>query len=590
MKDSVAEEHLYLGFSHQYRDSIFPLHTSISLFLLSYCDCKLFKIFLVPTGENVDDQIVTKNLLGDLEVHFISRSQLPVVVQSCCLPAVVVKDGKFCRAGLSVVLRHIIQKTYEADPSKKDVLELLGFKKTCLKACAEFERKLGEPVRVHNDDKIRRQKLQQQKTGAKAAVQLDEEATEEGKPVEMHEHPLPSLELSIAFSKLLVQEVSDAVNREAPHIRRTKTSDLPLLDHVFAEGLYFTLADMVLLPCIHQFLVFSKKQGKNLANLPLISSWYQRVQKVPGVKKAAGKCNMELLQLPELMSAPEEALQDVSSVPDELEEENEDSHFIGGPRPTMTKLTENGIEAKFSPHPCPNWTLDWTNLPSAVSPGEGKMSRDRALRKQQQLNNLVAAVTKLAKPGDVIVDFCSGGGHVGIVLAHMMPSCQVVLIENKELSLIRAKDRSDELGLNNIWFIQANLDYFNGTFNIGVALHACGVATDMVIEHCIKARAAFVISPCCYGFIQNTMKFKYPRSHQFKEILSYKEHMILCRFADQTAVQLPPERRLIGKQCMGLVDLDRAWAAEAHNYSVQVISMEPESCSPKNNMFVGIPI
>ncbi|KAK4818381.1 hypothetical protein QYF61_012060, partial [Mycteria americana] len=437
MKDSVTEEHLYLGFSHQYRDSIFPLHTSISLFLLSYCDCKLFKIFLVPTGENVDDQFVTKNLLGDLEVHLISRGQLPVVVQNCCLPAVVVKDGKFCRAGLSVVLRHIIQKTYEADPSKKDVLELLGFKKTCLKACAEvsqwtrlceisiplavegfltaspehcqtiphdilqLERKLGEPVRVHNDDKIRRQKLQQQKAGAKAAVPvLGKEATEEGKTVEMHEHPLSSLELSIAFSKLLVQEVSDVVSREAPHIRRTKTSDLPLLDHVFAEGLYFTLADIVLLPCIHQFLnlvlpiwsnniliesphfplgelnvfrsdcVSSKKRGKNLVNLPLISSWYQRVQEVPGVKQAAGKCNMELLQLPELMSAPEEELQNLSSVPDEFKVENEDSNFIGGPRPTMTKLMENGIEAKFSPHPCPNWTLDWTSLPSAVSPGE----------------------------------------------------------------------------------------------------------------------------------------------------------------------------------------------------------------------------
>ncbi|NXV79071.1 GSTCD protein, partial [Atlantisia rogersi] len=625
MKDSVAEEHLYLEFSHQKSDSIFPLHTSISLFLLSYCDCKLFKIFLVPTGEDVDHEFVTKNI-GDLEVHLISRCQLPVVVQSCCLPALVVKDGKFCRAGLSVVLRHIIQKTYEADPSKKDVLELLGFKKTCLKACAEvsqwtrlceisiplavegfltaspehcqtippdilqLERKLGEPVRVHNDDKIRRQKLQQQKAGAKAAVPVcGKEATEEGGTVGNHQHPLPSLELSIAFSKLHVQKVSDAVSREAPHIRRTKTSDLPLLDHVFAEGLYFTLADIVLLPCIHQFLVSSKNQGKNLVNLPLLSSWYRRVQEVPGVKKAAGKCNMELLQLPELTSASGEQLQDFSLVPDEIEEENEDSHFIGGPRPTMTKLMENGIEAKFSPHPCPNWTLDWTSLPSAVSPGEGKMSRDRALRKQQQLNNLVAAVTKLAKPGGVIVDFCSGGGHVGIVLAHLMPLCQVVLIENKELSLIRAKDRSDELGLSNICFIQANLDYFNGTFNIGVALHACGVATDMVIEHCIKARAAFVVSPCCYGFIQNTVKFKYPQSHQFKEILSYKEHMILCRFADQTAVQLPPERRLIGKQCMGLVDLDRAQAAEECNYSVQVISMEPESCSPKNNMLVGIP-
>ncbi|XP_039559723.1 glutathione S-transferase C-terminal domain-containing protein isoform X3 [Passer montanus] len=583
MKDNVAEEHLYLAFSHQYRDSIFPLHTSISLFLLSYCDCKLFKVFLVPTGEDVDDQCVTKNLAGDLEVHLISRCQLPVVVQSCTLPAVVVKDDKFCRAGLSVVLRHIIQKTFEADPSKKEVLELLGFKKTCLKACAEvsqwtrlceisiplaverfltaspehcqaippdillLERKLGEPVRVHNDDKIRRQKLQQQKAGAKAAVPvLGEEATEGLRPGEVHEHPPSSLELSVAFSKLLAQEAPDGINREAPHIRRTKTSDLPLLDHVFAEGLYFTVADLVLLPCIHQFLVSSKKQGKNLVNLPLISSWYRRVQEVPGVKKAADKCKMELLQLPELVSPPKEQLQDSASVPDELEEDHEDSHFIGGPRPTMTKLMENGIEAKFAPHPSPSWTLDWTSLPSAVSPGEGKMSRDRALRKQQQLNNLVAAVTKLAKPGDLIVDFCSGGGHVGIVLAYMMPSCQV-------------------------------------------ALHACGVATDMVIEHCLRARAAFVISPCCYGFIQNTVKFKYPRSHQFKEILSYKEHMILCRFADQTAVQLPPERRLIGKQCMGLVDLDRAWAAEEHNYSVQVISMEPESCSPKNNMFVGIP-
>ncbi|XP_035180872.1 glutathione S-transferase C-terminal domain-containing protein isoform X2 [Oxyura jamaicensis] len=625
MKDSVPEEHLYLGLSHEYKDSIFPLHTSISLFLLSYCDCKLFKIFLVPTGEDVDNQFVTKNLLSDLEVHLISKCQLPVVMQSCCLPAVVAKDDKFCRAGLSVVLRHIIQKTYEADPSKKYVLELLGFKKTCLKACAEvsqwtrlceisvplavegfltaspehcqavpadilqLERKLGEPVRVHNDDKIRRQKLQQQKASAEAAVPgFSKEATEEGKTVEVHDHPLPSLELSIAFSKLHVQEASNAV-REAPVVRRTKTSDLPPLDHIFAEGLYFTLADIVLLPCVHQFLVHSKKQGKNLGNLPLISSWYRRVQEVPGIKKAAHKCSIQLLQLPEFMPAPEEQLQDFSSVPDELEEEHEDSHFIGGPRPTMTKLMESGIEAKFSPHPCPNWTIDWTNLPSAVSPGEGKMSSDRALRKQQQLNNLVAAVTKLVKPGDVIVDFCSGGGHVGIVLAYMLPSCQVVLIENKELSLIRAKDRSDELGLNNISFIQANLDYFKGTFNIGVALHACGVATDMVIEHCIKARAAFVISPCCYGFIQNTVKFKYPRSNQFKEILSYKEHMILCRFADQTAVQLPPERRLIGKQCMGLVDLDRAWAAEGSNYSVQVISMEPESCSPKNNMFVGIP-
>lgn len=41
---------------------------------------------------------------------------------------------------------------------------------------------------------------------------------------------------------------------------------------------------------------------------------------------------------------------------------------------------------------------------------------------------------------------------------------------------------------------------------------------------------------------------------------------------------------------MGLVDLDRSLAAEAHGYLVQVMTMEPESCSPKNNMLVGRPL
>ncbi|XP_033016223.1 glutathione S-transferase C-terminal domain-containing protein isoform X1 [Lacerta agilis] len=621
----LTEDHLYLDYFNQNADCIFPLHTSISLFLLSYCDCKTFRVFLVLPVETASDaQPKDKVLPKDLDICFIRRCQLPLVVQSCCLPAVVEKNGRFCRAGLAVVLRHIVQKTYEADPSKEDILELLGFKKTCLKACAEvsewtrlceisipravenflrvssdqvqsipeevlqFEKKLGEPVRVHNDDKIRRRKVQQQKTFVKEACK--DVSSQEGRLAENLDSPPAELELSLALSKLTVQKTPVAAKREPSHIRKMKTSELPLLEHIFAEGLYFTLADVVLFPCIHHFFGFSKKHQENLLRLPLISSWFQRVQEVPGIKRAAAKCNMQFLPHQGSVSLSDEHMQFICTASDEPEEEHEDTSFIGGPRPTMTKLMKSGIEATFSPHPCPSWALDWDSLPAAVNPGEGKMSSDRAFRKQQQLNNMVALVKKLAKPGDKIVDFCSGGGHVGIVLAHILPSCQIILVENKELSLTRAEERSSVLGLNNIWFIQANMDYFKGAFNIGVALHACGVATDMVIERCVKAHAAFVISPCCYGFIQNTAKFAFPQSRQFKEVLSYKEHMILCRFADQTAVQLPSERRQIGKHCMGLVDLDRAWGVEKCNYSAQVISMVPETCSPKNNLIVGVPI
>ncbi|XP_008839488.1 glutathione S-transferase C-terminal domain-containing protein isoform X2 [Nannospalax galili] len=626
-KRSPTEQSLYLDFCQQTEGCIFPLHTSIALFLLSYCDCKIFKVYLVLTKENPDSSLLRDILSQDREIQVISRQELPPIVQNCCLPAVVEQPDVFCRAGLAVVLRHIIQKSYEADSSRKEILELLGFKKTCLKACAEvsqwtrlceltiplavenflrespdkppaipveivqLERKLSEPVRVHNDDKLRRQKLRQQKATGAEPLPGKEKAKSKICTQQASKElacSSKSLELKVAFSKLTVQEELPTASREPSHIRKAKATDLPPLEHVFAEGLYFTLTDIVLLPCIHHFLmIVCKRFSEKLTEFPLLASWYQRIQEVPRVKTAASKCGIHFLYLPELLSTSDEQHPDLSEVT--AVEELNDPSFIGGPRPTMTKLMEKGIEVMFSPHPSPAWTLDWYRLPAAVSPREGKMSSDRALRKQQQLNNLVYVVINQAKPGDRIVDFCSGGGHVGIVLAHMLPSCQVILIENKELSLIRAKKRSDELGLTNIWFIQANMEYFTGMFNIGVALHACGVATDMVIEHCIKTRASFVTCPCCYGFIQNTSKFNFPKSEQFKKTLSYKEHMILCRFADQTAVQLPPQRRLIGKQCMCLVDLDRARAAEERGYSVQVISMEPESCSPKNNMIVGVP-
>ncbi|XP_078267709.1 glutathione S-transferase C-terminal domain-containing protein [Rhinoraja longicauda] len=699
-KGSTHDECLYLELSHCSEDRIFPLHTSIVFFLMSYCDTTSMKVFLVPNKDAADCPLWRKRVPVNIPVALLSEQELPPVVRSCRLPAVVERDGIFCRAGLAVVLRYIIQRTYDIDSNRKDVLELLGFKNTCLKACAEvsqwtklceisiplavesfigksidhqaipleilhLENKLGKPVHIHNDDKIRRQKLRQQtrnennKPTKKASnggagcsdegsgVTTDlsaekkdsknEEPTEEGseggggcsddgggitkdlseKNMESkNKEPTEkasdggagcsgegadvnndlseknkdteglSLELRTALSKLAMEQIPVVSSREQSSIRKVKTSDLPPLEHVFAEGIYFTLTDMVLFPCLHYFFVsLGDHQEQILKALPLLCRWYQRVQEVPGVKKAVVRCDIQLLNLP--APVPSSSMLFPGSVDNEDKKmEAMDPYFRGGPRPTMTKLEENGISARFTPHPSSS-SQDWSNLPVAAHPIEGMLSPERALRKQQQLDNIISIVTKLAKPGDTIVDFCSGGGHLGIVLAHTLPSCQVILVENKEESLERAKERCDSLELPNIWFLQANLDYFIGSFEIGVALHACGVATDMVINHCIMAQAAFVVCPCCYGFIQNTVKYSFPRSQRFKSVLSYKEHMVLCRFADQTAVQLPAERRLIGKNCMGLVDLDRALAAEDHGYTVYVTSMEPDSCSPKNNLIVG---
>lgn len=127
-----------------------------------------------------------------------------------------------------------------------------------------LEHRLAEPVKVHNDDKIRRQKLkeqrQNQKTEAAAGAANPDSASEPGR--------LSQLELREALAKLSVNSVPSAATRESSEIRKVKTTDLPPLEHVFAEGLYFTLTDVVLLPCIYQYLV---RALEFMSDVPLLS-------------------------------------------------------------------------------------------------------------------------------------------------------------------------------------------------------------------------------------------------------------------------------------------------------------------------------
>ena len=64
------------------------------------------------------------------------------------------------------------------------------------------------------------------------------------------------------------------------------------------------------------------------------------------------------------------------------------------------------------------------------------------------------------------------------------------------------------------------MDYFNGAFDIGVSLHACGVATDLVIQKCIQNSASFVSCPCCYGeFLQFNYIYNFKKDFKIKIFL-----------------------------------------------------------------------
>ncbi len=51
-------------------------------------------------------------------------------------------------------------------------------------------------------------------------------------------------------------------------------------------------------------------------------------------------------------------------------------------------------------------------------------------------------------------------------------------------------------------------------FHLGVALHACGPATDLSMEAMLRARAAFVLCPCCVGTASQAERPSPPCMHR----------------------------------------------------------------------------
>ena len=196
---------------------------------------------------------------------------------------------------------------------------------------------------------------------------------------------------------------------------------------------------------------------------------------------------------------------------------------------------------------------------------------------------MAAAVVDAVAEGDVIVDFCSGGGHLGILLAYLLPHCHVIMVDNKEESVRNARERVAKLRLSNVTLIQSNLDYFRGSFDLGVALHACGVATDLVLQACLIQRAAFVLCPCCYGNLAHPdLPITYPQSRSFsKRGILPSDFAALARMADH----LSPT----GCLAMASVDLDRVCRAAQDGYRVILKKLKPDLCSPKHDLLIGIP-
>ncbi|XP_039264733.2 glutathione S-transferase C-terminal domain-containing protein-like [Styela clava] len=603
---TAHEDTLYLDGEYTEHGQCFKAETQSILLLSSYCSKIQLSLVLVTKvclnkGQLKNGIQVPDDCFSSIENKL--DHEIPSCIRDCRLPAVCSSDQTNIYSGLCTVLRFVLKRAanMSADVGNKSkLLSLLGHRLYCLKACSEVSPRtkmceIHMPLIVNNalSDTKRNNEID-----IPEGIVLFENLMKQ--PVVIHNMDKRQRVLLQKLDKSIGNEpIKDSlISKKEKQVVWTK--DLPQLEHVFAEGVDFSISDICIFPCVHYFL---KTTNISLIKdkIPGILKWYKRMKVLPRLKTALFKCGESFLHFEndggeKLDSHPESNGTEVIEL---ATGENSEDKKDGKKRIEMTirrdlpallqKFNLYNIAVEFSKFNEDEILLEWKSFPKELHPIEGELSSLRAMRKCHQIENLAHVVKNIAKEGDRIVDFCSGGGHVGIVLAHLLPNCKIILVENKEESLDRARARISALKLNNITIYQCNLEYFRGSFEIGVALHACGVASDMVVQTCISRKASFVISPCCYGKVRNCHWINYPQSKLFRRIpVLFEESLLLGHAADKTSWNFENKHAVEGKLCMGLVDVDRMNAAKEHGYNTELYTMQPHTCSPKNNMLVGI--
>lgn len=605
------QDSLYLTGRKEGVDLWVPAESLIALFTLQYCHNPAASVVVVEQKNHmsrpssltplcnsegpIDTFSFENNPWFPVDMNFLNfeikvkeEEDCPAMIKHCMLPAVLMASQPWCVAGLCSSLRFVLGQTLAVHPEHY-CQNLLGFRGGCLQACAEVSvwTKFCEVESV-----IALEKLSSGHYSSNGKVEL---------PIYMmrYEHHLqhpPILHNALKRKQEYIKNTVQDKSQQQQLCQKTLT-ELPELEHKYAEGVDMTLADIILYASFH--LIISKVQVYvSLGDVfPFVIKWYKLISSNDHVKRA-----LPVLQKTLAYISPEEKVESsleivIPNVPYESIYKSDPERY----KPRWRLYTHQGeidkvlriletaaIKPTYSIHPADVISLPWSSFPSALSPQEGQLPFSRLQRKCQQLENVVSAVKSVAKNGDVIVDFCAGGGHVGIVIAYCLPDCKILLVENKEASLVRAKKRVEALELKNVVFIQCNLDYFKGYFNVGVSLHACGVATDLVMLKCLEQRAAFICSPCCYGGVQPNHILSYPRSQVYCNLsLSVTEYLTLGHAADQTHDETNPKTEQ-GQLCMRLIDTDRLILAQELSYTTRLVLMQPKSCSPKNHLLIGV--
>jgi Methyltransferase domain/R3H domain len=325
----------------------------------------------------------------------------------------------------------------------------------------------------------------------------------------------------------------------------------------------------------------------------------------------------------------------------------------------------------------------FSTLPSSArvlgeAPGQLSNAK-RAARKEGQLSSMMRCIFPLIVPKTqcqepfTIVDFGGGSGHLGIPLSLMLPQCRIIVVDFNKRSIQLMHEKAEKVirqiqtectaeqqlrynatqeasklpqdvlltdsafrscankdasigALANLFSFQGPVEEFSISFDMALALHLCGEATDVAIRKAVATHAAaMVVAPCCVGKLsqkafnpdvfnatgQNHRAVSYPQSSLFCRLVGGGDNDAtatpnpkkqqddwdaLARAADYSNEQECGTRRNATRRtAKALVETDRCLFLEEQKitkigdggYVTVLTKMAPLDATPKNDILVA---
>ncbi len=204
-------------------------------------------------------------------------------------------------------------------------------------------------------------------------------------------------------------------------------------------------------------------------------------------------------------------------------------------------------------------------LHEAYIAAEGTRLRDEDRRKAIEVAALLDELARTRKGGH-LVDAAAGKAYLGILAAKLMGFGPVTVLE-READRVRACEQAARrLGVEEkVRIVQTDLADFDAwpeRIDVLVALHACGPASDLVIDAAVRRQARWLLLvPCCYGAA-------IPFAAKAGEL------------AARTGISHHPELR--NRLSASLIDAERTLRLEASGWQTTVAPLVPPTVTPHN--------